>query len=98
VNSWRDSTITSISTSSTRPARRRGQAGSALTRRLGGRSINEVDESQGLVYFSANEGAWRQANVYAVGLTGRISTACQGKRYHNVWAGEGEVLRGHLFG
>ena len=30
-----------------------------------------VDEKQGVVYFSANEGDWRQANVYAVGLDGQ---------------------------
>ena len=34
-------------------------------------SINGVDESQGLVYFTANEGDWRQANVFAVGLDGK---------------------------
>jgi dipeptidyl-peptidase-4 len=34
-------------------------------------SINAVDESQGLVYFTANEGDWRQANVFAVGLDGK---------------------------
>ncbi len=31
-------------------------------------SINGVDEKQGVVYFSANEGDWRQTNLYAVGL------------------------------
>ena len=34
-------------------------------------SINGVDESQGLVYFTANEGDWRQANLFAVGLDGQ---------------------------
>jgi dipeptidyl-peptidase-4 len=34
-------------------------------------SINAVDEAQGLVYFTANEGDWRQANVFAVGLDGK---------------------------
>ena len=34
-------------------------------------SINGVDEAQGLVYFTANEGDWRQANVFAVGLDGK---------------------------
>ena len=33
--------------------------------------INAVDESRGLVYFTANEGDWRQANVFAVGLDGK---------------------------
>ena len=33
-------------------------------------SINAVDETAGLVYFTANEGDWRQANVFAVGLDG----------------------------
>ncbi len=33
-------------------------------------SINGVDEAQGLVYFTANESDWRQANVFAVGLDG----------------------------
>ena len=34
-------------------------------------SIDGVDEAQGLVYFTANEGDWRQANVFAVGLDGK---------------------------
>ena len=34
-------------------------------------SIDGVDEKQGVVYFSANEGDWRQTNVYAVGLDGQ---------------------------
>ena len=34
-------------------------------------SINGVDEAQGLVYFTANEGDWRQADVFAVGLDGQ---------------------------
>ena len=34
-------------------------------------SIDGVDEKQGVVYFSANEGDWRQANVFAVGLDGQ---------------------------
>ena len=34
-------------------------------------SIDGVDESQGLVYFTANQGDWRQANVFAVGLDGK---------------------------
>ena len=33
--------------------------------------IDGIDESQGLVYFSANESDWRQANVFAVGLDGK---------------------------
>ncbi len=33
--------------------------------------INAVDESQSVVYFTANEGDWRQANVFAVGLDGQ---------------------------
>ncbi len=34
-------------------------------------SIDGVDEKQGIVYFSANEGDWRQTNIYAVGLDGK---------------------------
>jgi len=34
-------------------------------------SINGVDEALGLVYFTANEGDWRQSNVFAVGLDGQ---------------------------
>jgi len=34
-------------------------------------SLDAIDESQGLVYFTANESDWRQANVYAVGLDGK---------------------------
>jgi dipeptidyl-peptidase 4 len=34
-------------------------------------SIAEVDEKQGVVYFAANEGDWRQKNIYAVGLDGK---------------------------
>ncbi len=34
-------------------------------------SIDGVDESQGFVYFTANEGDWRQANIFAVGLDGK---------------------------
>ncbi|MFZ0706132.1 MAG: alpha/beta fold hydrolase [Candidatus Korobacteraceae bacterium] len=34
-------------------------------------NINGVDEQHGLVYFTANEDDWRQANVYAVGLDGK---------------------------
>ncbi len=34
-------------------------------------SIAGVDEKQGVVYFSANEGDWRQTNLYAVGLDGQ---------------------------
>ena len=34
-------------------------------------SVNAVDESQGLVYFTGNQGDWRQANVFAVGLDGK---------------------------
>ena len=33
-------------------------------------ALDGVDESAGLVYFTANEGDWRQANVYAVALDG----------------------------
>ena len=34
-------------------------------------SIDAVDTKQGIVYFSANEGDWRQRNEYAVGLNGQ---------------------------
>ena len=34
-------------------------------------SIDGVDEQRGIVYFSANEGDWRQKNVFAVGLDGK---------------------------
>ena len=34
-------------------------------------SIDAVDANQGVVYFSANEGDWRQRNEYAVGLNGQ---------------------------
>ena len=34
-------------------------------------SIAGADEKQGVVYFSANEGDWRQTNLYAVGLDGK---------------------------
>jgi dipeptidyl-peptidase-4 len=34
-------------------------------------SIEGVDEKQGIVYFIANEGDWRQANLYAIGLDGK---------------------------
>jgi dipeptidyl-peptidase 4 len=34
-------------------------------------SINGIDESHGLVYFTANEGDWRQANVFSVGMDGK---------------------------
>ncbi len=34
-------------------------------------SIDGIDEAQGLVYFTANEGDWRQANIFAVGLDGK---------------------------
>ena len=34
-------------------------------------SIDAVDEQQGIVYFSANEGDWRQRNEFAVGLDGQ---------------------------
>jgi dipeptidyl-peptidase-4 len=44
-------------------------------------SINGVDEKQGVVYFSANEGDWRQTNLYAVGL--------DGKNFHRVSKGNG---------
>ena len=33
--------------------------------------IEAVDEDAGVVYFTANEGDWRQANVFAVGLNGQ---------------------------
>jgi dipeptidyl-peptidase 4 len=33
--------------------------------------IDGVDEKSGMVYFSANEGDWRQENLYAVGLDGK---------------------------
>ena len=34
-------------------------------------SINAVDETAGVVYFTANEGDWRQSNVFSVGLDGK---------------------------
>ncbi len=34
-------------------------------------SIDGIDEQHGIVYFTANEGDWRQANLYAVGLDGK---------------------------
>ena len=34
-------------------------------------SIDGVDEQRSIVYFSANEGDWRQKNVFAVGLDGQ---------------------------
>jgi dipeptidyl-peptidase 4 len=34
-------------------------------------SIDGVDERKGVIYFSANEGDWRQKNVFAVGLDGQ---------------------------
>jgi len=34
-------------------------------------NINAVDETQSIVYFTANEGDWRQANLFAVGLDGK---------------------------
>ena len=34
-------------------------------------SIDAVDEQRGVVYFSANEGDWRQENVFSVGLDGQ---------------------------
>ena len=34
-------------------------------------SIDGVDEPRGIVYFSANEGDWRQKNIFAVGLDGQ---------------------------
>jgi dipeptidyl-peptidase 4 len=34
-------------------------------------SIDGVDEHGGIVYFSANEGDWRQKNIFAVGLDGQ---------------------------
>ena len=34
-------------------------------------SIDGIDEQQGIVYFSANEGDWRQRNEFAVGLDGK---------------------------
>jgi dipeptidyl-peptidase-4 len=33
--------------------------------------ITAVDQQQGVVYFTANQGDWRQENVYAVGLDGK---------------------------
>ena len=35
------------------------------------RASTAVDAKQGIVYFSANEGDWRQRNEYAVGLNGQ---------------------------
>ena len=35
------------------------------------KKIDGVDEKQGVVYFSANQGDWRQTNLYAVGLDGQ---------------------------
>lgn len=34
-------------------------------------SIDGVDQKQGVVYFSANEGDWRQRNEFAIGLDGK---------------------------
>jgi dipeptidyl-peptidase 4 len=34
-------------------------------------SIDGVDEPRGVIYFSANEGDWRQKNVFSVGLNGQ---------------------------
>ncbi len=34
-------------------------------------SIDAIDEQKGVVYFSANEGDWRQRNEFAVGLDGQ---------------------------
>jgi dipeptidyl-peptidase 4 len=34
-------------------------------------NIDAVDEQRGIVYFSANEGDWRQKNIFAVGLDGQ---------------------------
>src|SRR5262249_29872528 len=34
-------------------------------------SIDALDAKQGVLYFSANEGDWRQRNEYAVGLNGQ---------------------------
>jgi dipeptidyl-peptidase 4 len=34
-------------------------------------SVDAVDAQQGIVYFSANEGDWRQRNEFAVGLNGQ---------------------------
>ncbi len=34
-------------------------------------SVDGIDEKQGVVYFSANEGDWRQRNEYAVSLDGK---------------------------
>ncbi len=34
-------------------------------------SLDAVDAKQGILYFSANEGDWRQRNEYAVGLNGQ---------------------------
>ncbi len=34
-------------------------------------SIDGVDAQRGIVYFSANEGDWRQKNIFAVGLDGQ---------------------------
>ncbi len=34
-------------------------------------SLDGAAETQGIIYFTANEGDWRQANVYAVGLDGK---------------------------
>ncbi|HZP25248.1 MAG TPA: alpha/beta fold hydrolase [Terriglobales bacterium] len=34
-------------------------------------SIDGLDDQQGVVYFSANEGDWRQRNEYAVGINGQ---------------------------
>lgn len=34
-------------------------------------SLSGVDDKQGIVYFTGNEGDWRQCNVYSVGLDGK---------------------------
>ena len=63
-------------------------------------SIDAIDAQQGVVYFSANEGDWRQRNEYAVGLNGqnfhRISKQ-NGSHMVDFDPEEHQVLCGRLF-
>ena len=62
-------------------------------------SIDAVDDAAGVVYFTANEGDWRQANVFAVGLDGknfhRVSKE-NGTHGPNFGPAKSKSLRGHL--
>ena len=98
-------TITSISTSSTSRTRWHGEAklvAQLTQRRLGGGEHRRAwTNRRALVYFTANEGDWRQANVFAVGLDGknfhRVSKAERNPR-RQLRPGENEVVRGQLLG